>query len=95
MNSSKMTEKNFQAFQIGTDSESVFFIGNLQAKGERKMETVMTRREWEKTYLKNYKRKLRKGIIKLAIATGIFYGAFAIIALIVDALCNISFLGWV
>lgn len=64
--------------------------------------TVMTREDWEKQYLREYRQELReefvskcKGILALIIATVVFYGAMCIIAMIANAFCNASFFGFI
>lgn len=61
-----------------------------------RIETVMTREYWERNYLREYRRELKKsfvntckGILRIAIATGVFYGFMCIIAIFVETLCNI------
>lgn len=62
------------------------------------METVMTKSYWEENYRREYRRRLHKKqekickrIVGLIISTGVFYGIMCLIAIIADALCNISF----
>ena len=49
----------------------------------------MTRKEWERNYKKEYKRRLQKNFLKMIIATAVFYGIMCIIGIVVETLCNI------
>ena len=70
------------------------------------IETVMTREYWERNYRREYRRHLREYFVEtimsickailsvIIVILGAFsiYGAMAIIAIIVESLCNMDFL---